>query len=227
MPSSSCAKLFLHQAGQSGSTPARVSNSSDILEAKRALRARIKAWRAGLGADVQARAAAVVAEQGLGFLEPRREGAVVSGFAALAEEFRAWPLLRRLHAEGFALAMPAMQGKGKPLLFRAWAPGDAMDSGVWGIAEPKADKAALEPDILIVPLLAFDRRGWRLGYGGGFYDRTLEALRTRKAVVAVGLAHDEQEVDAVPHLDYDQRLDWVLTPSGPVRCQHDASVVPR
>ena len=66
-----------------------------------------------------------------------------------------------------------MQGKGKPLLFRAWAPGDAMDSGVWGIAEPKADKPALEPDILLVPLLAFDRRGWRLGYGGGFYDRTL------------------------------------------------------
>jgi len=196
-----------------------VSETSDILEEKRALRARIKAWRAGLGADVLARAAAVVAEQGLGFLEPRREGAVVSGFAALAEEFRVWPLLRRLHAEGFALAMPAMQGKGKPLLFRAWAPGDAMDSGVWGIAEPKADKAALEPDILIVPLLAFDRRGWRLGYGGGFYDRTLKGLRVRKVVVAVGLAHDEQEVDAVPHLDYDQRLDWVLCPSGPIKCE--------
>ena len=195
-----------------------MSNSSDILEQKRALRARIKAWRVGLGADVQARAATAVAEQGLDFLKPRPKGGVVSGFSPLADEFRAWPLLRGLHAEGFALALPVMQGKGNPLLFRAWQPGDAMDSGVWGIAEPKVDKAVLEPDILIVPLLAFDRRGWRLGYGGGFYDRTLKGLRARKAVVAVGLAHEEQEVDAVPHLDYDQRLDWVLTPSGPIRC---------
>jgi len=195
-----------------------VSNSSDILEAKRALRARIKVWRAGLSVEVRTRTAEAVAQRGLDFLEPKPKG-VVSGFAPLPDEFRVWPLLRRLHAEGFTLAMPAMQGKGKPLLFRAWAPGDAMDSGVWGIAEPKADKPALEPDILIVPLLAFDRHGWRLGYGGGFYDRTLKGLRARKAVVAVGLAHDEQEVDAVPHLDYDQRLDWVLCPSGPIECE--------
>jgi len=195
-----------------------VSETSDILEEKMALRARIKAWRGGLGADVRARAAEAVARQGLGFLQPKAKGGVVSGFAPLADEFRVWPLLRRLAAEGFRLALPVMQGKGKPLLFRTWSPGDAMDTGVWGIAEPKADKAALEPDILRVPLLAFDRRGWRLGYGGGIYDRTLRALRARKAVVAVGLAHDEQEVDAVPHLDYDQRLDWALTPSGPIRC---------
>jgi len=195
-----------------------VSEIADILEAKKALRARIKTWRAGLSAEVRARAAEAVATQGLDFLVPRPKGSVVSGFAPLPDEFRVWPLLRRLHAQGFGLALPVMQGKGNPLLFRAWSPGDAMDRGVWGIAEPRVDKAALEPDILIVPLLAFDRRGWRLGYGGGFYDRTLKGLRARKAVVAVGLAHDEQEVDAVPHLDYDQRLDWVLTPSGPIGC---------
>jgi 5-formyltetrahydrofolate cyclo-ligase len=195
-----------------------VSDTPDILEAKKALRARIKAWRAALDADVQAHAAAAVAKQGLDFLEPRPTNSIVSGFAPLADEFRVWPLLRRLNGEGFRLALPVMQGKGRPLVFRAWSPGDVMDSGVWGIAEPRADKAALEPDILIVPLLAFDRRGWRLGYGGGFYDRTLKGLRARRAVVAIGLAHDEQEVDAVPHLDYDQRLDWVLTPSGPIRC---------
>jgi 5-formyltetrahydrofolate cyclo-ligase len=211
--------LFLRQPARSGSTPAGVSETSDILEEKRALRARIKAWRAGLGADVQARAVAAVAEHGLDFLELPRERGVVSGFAPLPDEFRVWPLLRRLQGEGFRLALPAMQGKGKPLVFRAWAPGDAMDSGVWGIAEPRADKAAVEPDVLIVPLLAFDRRGWRLGYGGGFYDRTLKGLRARKTVIAVGLGYDEQEVDAVPHLDYDQRLDWVLRPSGPIKCE--------
>ena len=111
-----------------------------------------------------------------------------------------------------------MQGKGKPLIFRAWTPGDAMDRAVWGIAEPKPDKPNWEPDILLVPLLAFDGSGWRLGYGGGFYDRTLRGLRARKPIVAVGLAYDEQHVDAVPHLDYDERLDWVLRPSGPIKC---------
>ena len=196
-----------------------MSETSDILEAKKALRARIKAWRAGLGAEASARAAEAVARQGLDFLGARAARGVVSGFAPLADEFRVWPLLRRLNAEGFSLALQVMQGKAKLLLFRAWTPGDAMDSGVWGIAEPKADKAVLEPDILLVPLLAFDRRGWRLGYGGGYYDRTLRDLRARKAVVAVGIGLDEQEVDAVPHLDYYQRLDWVLRPSGAIKCE--------
>ncbi|MBO0766410.1 MAG: 5-formyltetrahydrofolate cyclo-ligase [Hyphomicrobiaceae bacterium] len=186
----------------------------------------MKAWRLELGAEVVARAAEEVAAQGLNFLGPPT-GAVVSAFASLPDEFRVWPLLRRLHRERVRLALPVMQGKAKPLLFRAWAPGDAMDRAVWGIPEPKADKTVLEPDILLLPLLAFDVQGRRLGYGGGFYDRTLAGLRAVKSITAVGLAYDEQRVDAVPHLDYDQRLDWVLTPSGPIRCQPDASVVPR
>ncbi len=106
---------------------------------------------------------------------------IVSGFSPIADEFRVWPLLRRLAGAGYRLALPVMQGKAKPLLFRAWAPGDEMDRAVWGIAEPKPDKPAVEPDILIVPLLAFDRAGYRLGYGGGFYDRTLAGLRAHKA----------------------------------------------
>ena len=196
-----------------------MSETSDILEAKKALRARMKAWRAGLGADAQMRAAEAVAKLGLDFLAPPPpEGCVVSGFSSLPEEFRAWPLLRRLHGEGHALAMPVMQGKSLPLIFRAWAPGDAMDKAVWGIAEPRDDQPALEPDVVLVPLLAFDAAGRRLGYGGGYYDRTLRGLRARKSVVAVGLAYDESQVDAVPHLDYDERLDWVLRPAGPLRC---------
>jgi 5-formyltetrahydrofolate cyclo-ligase len=195
-----------------------VNETSEVLEAKKALRARIKMWREGLSADAMARAAEAVAVHGLGFLRLAQPGTAVSGFSSLPDEFRAWPLLRRLHGEGQALAMPVMQGKGLPLVFRAWAPGDAMDKAVWGIAEPKADKPALEPDIVLVPLLAFDAAGQRLGYGGGYYDRTLRDLRARKPIVAVGLAYDEQRIDAVPHLDYDERLDWVLRPSGPLRC---------
>ena len=179
---------------------------------------RIKAWRAGLGAEEMARAGQALAKHGLDFLPHLAPGLVVSGFAPLADELRIWPLLRRLAGEGFQLALPVMQGKGLPLLFRAWKPGDSMDKAVWDIPEPKADKPVLEPDILLVPLLAFDAAGWRLGYGGGFYDRTLAELRARKAVMAVGLGYDEQRVDAVPHLPYDQRLDWVLTPAGAVKC---------
>ena len=194
------------------------SVSKTILEQKQALRARIKAWRAGCAAESKARAGAAVAELGLQFLGDDRAGATVAGFAPLPDEFRLWPLLRRLDGERVPLALPVMQGKGKPLLFRAWQPGEATAAGVWGIAEPTPDKPVVEPEILLVPLLAFDRKGWRLGYGGGFYDRTLRGLRAVKSIVAVGIGYDEQCVDAVPHLDYDERLDWVLTPSGPIRC---------
>jgi 5-formyltetrahydrofolate cyclo-ligase len=195
-----------------------VDTSDLILQEKRALRARMKAWRAGLSVADQAAAGEALAKHGLDFLGIRKpDETVVSAFAPMAEELRVWPLLRRLGGEGFRLCLPVMQGKGQPLIFRAWTQGDAMDSGVWGIAEPKSDKATLEPDVVLVPLLAVDSNGWRLGYGGGFYDRTLRRLREMKRVIAVGLGFDAQQIDAVPHLDYDQRLDWVLTPSGPKR----------
>jgi len=192
--------------------------SATILKQKQALRVRAKDLRAQLAPAQRVQAANAVAELGLSFLPGRSAAALVSGFAPLPDEFRLWPLLRRLAAEGVPLALPALQGKGKPLAFRAWRPGDQMASGVWGIAEPTPDKPSVEPDILLVPLLAFDLAGWRLGYGGGFYDRTLRRLRADKPVLAVGIAYTEQRVDAVPHLDYDERLDWVLTPSGPIRC---------
>jgi len=175
-------------------------------------------WRAALSPKQREAAAMAVAGIGLTFLEPLEKGSVISAFAPMADELRVWPLLRRLAREGRALALPTVQGKGRALVFRAWKPGDAMAKGVWGIAEPMADKASLQPDVVITPLLAFDACGWRLGYGGGFYDRTLHELRLRKAPIAVGVAYDQQAVDAVPHLDYDERLEWVLTPSGAIKC---------
>jgi 5-formyltetrahydrofolate cyclo-ligase len=191
---------------------------------KRAERTRALARRAAAYARHGQTAGEELARHGLGFLTltlSLTPGAIVSGFSAIRDEIDPAPLLQSLGAAGYRLALPAMQGKGKPLLFRAWAPGDAMGSAQWGIAEPLADKPVLEPDVVLVPLLAFDARGYRLGYGGGFYDRTLLRLRAAKPVVAVGIAYDELKVDAVPHLDYDQRLDWVLTPSGPLRCSRD------
>ena len=148
-----------------------------------------------------------------------RRASIVSGFSAIKDEIDAGPLLARLADEGYRLALPVMQGKGKPLLFRAWAPGDEMGVGHLGHRRAASrSRPVLEPDVVLVPLLAFDAAGYRLGYGGGFYDRTLAALRENKPIVAVGIAYDELEVDAVPHHDYDQRIDWVLTPSGPLRC---------
>ncbi len=158
-----------------------------------------------------------LASHGLDFLGVR-PGITVSGFAAIRDEIDPSALLDWLHREGFKLALPVMEGRGKPLRMRSWTPGDEMASVQWGIREPLADKKELLPDVLLVPLLAFDRNGWRLGYGGGFYDRTLAGLKARKPVTAVGIAYDELEVDAVPHESYDQRLDWVLTPSGPICC---------
>jgi len=207
-----------------------VTETSAIAQEKAALRARLRAWRESLEGAAKVRAAEAIAERGAALvaelLGPGVQG-IVSGFASLPEELNVWPLLRRLASAGVSLALPVVASKSQPLVFRAWAPGDVMDRGVRGILEPKPDKPAVEPDILLVPLLAFDINGGRLGYGGGFYDRTLTRLRTMKDIVAIGLAYDEQLAIAVPHLDYDQRLDWVLTPSGPVRCQNDASVIPR
>jgi 5-formyltetrahydrofolate cyclo-ligase len=195
------------------------SHTTEAIAAeKKALRARMIAWRDGVSAEERAQTAEGLAWEGIGFVRPLRDGAVVSGFASLPNELDCMPLLARLAGEGLRLALPRVEGKGKPLAFHEWASGDTMDAGVWGIAEPKADRSSLEPDILLVPLLAVDRAGWRLGYGGGFYDRTLARLRSAKPIIAIGLAYDAQIVDDVPHLDYDEPLDWVLTPSGALRC---------
>lgn len=187
------------------------------LEAKKKLRAEALERRKAAFAQHGAEASRKIAAHGVDFLAAT-PGAIVSGFAAINDEINPAPLMTWLQAEGFRLALPVMQGRGKPLLMRAWTPGDAMNAAAWGIAEPMDDKPAVDPDILLVPLLAFDARGYRLGYGGGFYDRTLQRLRKLKPIVAVGLAYDELRVDAVPAESYDERLDWVLTPSGPLHC---------
>lgn len=189
----------------------------DILELKRKLRADAIAARAAAFAAHGPEASRRLAAYGLDFLKVA-PGAIVSGFAAIRDEINPADLMLWLHAEGFRLALPTMIGKGKPLTMRTWAPGDAMEAAAWGIAEPMADKPEVEPDVVLLPLLAFDGNGFRLGYGGGFYDRTLAKLRAKKKVIAVGLGYDEQKVDAVPVESYDQRLDWVLTPSGPLKC---------
>ncbi|MFA5948727.1 MAG: 5-formyltetrahydrofolate cyclo-ligase [Hyphomicrobium sp.] len=199
-----------------GGVPLEASVAS-IGDAKKAMRQAAKARRAETYRQCGAAAGARVAGHGIGFAGVRAP-AIVTGFLSIGEEIDPTRLMSRLIGEGYTLALPVMEAKGKPLVFRSWRPGDPLAETMWGIHEPLASAAAVEPDVVLGPLLAFDLRGYRLGYGGGFYDRTLARLRSLKRVVSIGLAYDEQRVDAVPHLDYDERLDWVLTPSGPLKC---------
>jgi 5-formyltetrahydrofolate cyclo-ligase len=181
-----------------------------LLDAKRTLRSAMLAWRSGLG-EQERRAAADGLLEMLRRERPIVTPAVVSAFWPIKDEIDIRPLMGDLFNAGCRLALPVVQSRGQRLLFRAWRPGDALEAGVFGTLQPSARHEALEPDALLVPLLACDREGWRLGYGGGFYDRTLEALRARREVTAVGVGFDAQYVPEVPHGPSDQRLDWLLT----------------
>jgi 5-formyltetrahydrofolate cyclo-ligase len=142
---------------------------------------------------------------------PVAPGVIVSGFSPLKTEINPLPLMRRLAAAGAHLALPVVAGRGKPLIMRSYAFGQPLNEGVWGIREPKPDAPEVDPDILIVPLAAFDRLGHRIGYGAGYYDMTINRLRSIKPVVAVGIAYAAQEESEVPVTARDERLDLVLT----------------
>ena len=134
-------------------------------------------------------------------------GLVLAGYMAMRTEIDP---MAAMAAHRGAVCVPVIAGAGQALRFREWSPGCAMVIGQFGAKVPE-EGAWVEPQVLIVPLLAFDARGYRLGYGGGFYDRTLQGLRARGRVTAVGFAFAAQEVDAVPVDAYDQRLDAVVT----------------
>ncbi len=181
-----------------------------LMESKPALRASLLARRQTLGADERRVAAEGLRD--LFLLElPIELPAVVSGFWPIRDEIDVRPLMDALFDEGCQLALPVVQGRGKRLLFRAWRPGGPLEAGVFGTLQPTAAAEPIEPDALLVPLLACDGEGWRLGYGGGFYDRTLEDLRKQRQVTAIGVGFDLQLIPEVPHGADDQRLDWLLT----------------
>ena len=116
-------------------------------------------------------------------------------------------------ARDFDLCLPVVVAEHEPLIFRAWQPGDPLVEGAFGIPVPLPSQPQIEPDVLLVPLLAFDERGYRIGYGGGYYDRTLTQLKRSGDPLAVGLAFDEQQVPQVPIEETDIALDAVITPT--------------
>jgi 5-formyltetrahydrofolate cyclo-ligase len=138
-------------------------------------------------------------------------GMIVSGYFPIRNEIDPTPLMQKLAVQGARLALPCVNARGQSLTFRAWSPGDRLILGSLGIPEPSPAAAEVIPDIMLVPLAAFDRSGHRVGYGAGHYDHTFAHLRKAKAVIGVGLAFAAQEIESVPALAHDVALDYVLT----------------
>jgi 5-formyltetrahydrofolate cyclo-ligase len=186
-----------------------VADAPAIDEQKAIIRRDATTRRNALPAADRAKAAETIASRP--FPVPIAPGTIVSGFSPLKSEINPIPLMRALADHGAQLALPVVAGKGKPLIMRAWSFGEPLHSGVWGIREPKPEAPEVAPDILLVPLLAFDRHGNRIGYGAGYYDMTIAKLRALKPVLAIGVAYAAQQIDAVPVTGRDARLDLVLT----------------
>jgi 5-formyltetrahydrofolate cyclo-ligase len=176
---------------------------------KTTLRAAALAKRDALSGEQRAAAAQALASRGLPFDIPH--GVIVAGYSPIRSEIDPAPLMRKLEARGARLALPVIVARDAPLTFRAWSPGDELVRGPLGILEPQPEAAPIIPELLLVPLAAFDRSGHRIGYGAGHYDRTFAQLRELKAITAVGVAFGLQEISAVPMQPHDVALDYVLT----------------
>jgi 5-formyltetrahydrofolate cyclo-ligase len=194
-----------------------MTHPTTIESAKAELRRAAVARRDALPPAERAAAAAAIAARPLPLAVPA--GVMVSGFSPLKSEINPVPLMRAFAAAGARLALPVVAGKGKPLTMRAWSFGDPLVAGVWGIREPTPEAPEVFPDILIVPLLAFDRIGHRIGYGAGYYDMTIARLRGIKSAIAIGIAYAVLEVGKVPATARDAALDLVLTERETIYCR--------
>jgi 5-formyltetrahydrofolate cyclo-ligase len=188
-----------------------------VEDAKAAIRRDAIARRYAIPAQARMKAAQAIAARP--FPVRVAAGTRVSGFMPLKHEINPIPLMQSLAKAGAALALPAVIERGKPLVMRAFAFGDPLVCGVWDIREPRPDAPEVFPDIVIVPLLAFDGAGHRVGYGAGYFDLTINALRARKTVLAAGIAFAAQEIHEVPTTPRDARLDLVLTEQEVIDCR--------
>jgi 5-formyltetrahydrofolate cyclo-ligase len=192
---------------------------SSQASAKQAMRTEMRARRRGCARD-----APDAAERAAGLLPLDRlpRARVVAGYAPQGGEIDPGPLMLRFEAAGATLALPVAASAGAPLVFRAWTPAAERVRDAAGIAAPPPTAAELEPDLVIVPLLAFDRSGMRLGQGAGYFDRTLQALEARGPVFTLGLAYAGQGVARVPAEEHDRRLDAILTEIEYIEVQGDS-----
>lgn len=198
-----------------------MTRHTDIADRKAAARIAASEVRKIAHADRKETAGLALAAKGLDFADVS-PGQIVSGFIPYQTEIDTRPLMAKLTAMGVITCLPVVIRNNEPLEFRVWSPGDETMPGRWKIPIPLESAAVVDPDVLLVPMLSFDGEGYRLGYGGGFYDRTLEKLRQQKPVVAIGVAYSAQEVDAVIRNEHDQPLDWILTEKGSIKREEGA-----
>lgn len=182
---------------------------TDLITHKRACRdaARLARRTAhGIGLDKAANA------QLLNFLKDGGKDQIVAGYMPIGSEASPLGAMSKLHARGISIAVPVVVAKAQPLEFHRWEPDAHMQEGAFGVLEPQ-ESAKVIPDIVITPLLAFDAQGYRLGYGGGFYDRTIAKLKAN-GTRFLGFAYSEQELMLIPRDQYDQPLEAVITEKG-------------
>mgnify|MGYP004001316893 FL=1 len=182
-----------------------------ITNDKAAARIQAKAQRraipAGTRADAGARAAALF----MGAI-PLPPASTVSAYWPLGDEFDSRPLLDALLQSGHKAALPVVVGADQPLIFRQWQPGDDMAVSSFGVSEPREAAGEVRPNVVVAPFLAFNAQGFRLGYGGGYYDRTLRTVRQSvPGLLAVGLGFELQEMATLPHDSNDEPLDWLIS----------------
>lgn len=162
-------------------------------------------------ASIVAEDAGILAAQRFLDAFPALDGKTISLYWPLGSELDTKPLLRSLHDLGVACALPVVERKDNPLSFRRWTPETVLEPGAFNVLIPARTADYVTPDFVITPMLAFDAAGYRLGYGGGFYDRTLEKLRMDDECRAIGFSYAAQEVAQVVTDSYDQRLDYIVT----------------
>lgn len=187
-----------------------------MTNAKSLMRLRMKAERRA-AAKKRPDAAIHAARNFFGSVE-LSDDAIVSLYYPIGDELDTEPIAAELTERNITIALPVVARKKKPLTFRAYRPGDPVIEGVYGEMIPDETAAEVTPTIMVCPLLGFSRAGGRLGYGGGYYDRTLAEIRERQFVTAVGYAFGAQEVDGLPLSPLDQPLDWIITEREAIRC---------
>lgn len=173
--------------------------------------------RAGVPEDVRVAFVARATLEGVALAKEHR-ARVAAGYWPIRGEADPLPLLAALAAAGLATALPRIAGRGQPLVFHLWRSGDPLVGGALGLSEPLADAPPADPDLVFVPLAAFDRTGHRLGYGAGYYDATLAVLAAKRPL-AVGLAFAAQEVASVPAEPHDHPLAFVITERETIDCR--------
>jgi 5-formyltetrahydrofolate cyclo-ligase len=187
------------------------------VSSKSALREEALRRRGALGPEIRQMFSARLAAQGLAIAQ-RVDARIASAFLPVKDEPDTLPLIAALAGNGFRTALPITVSRAAPLTFRLWRPGDPTRPGALNIPEPLASAEIVDPDLLFVPLACFDRRGHRIGYGAGHYDRSLEGLRAKGPVTAVGVAYSAAQAPEIPDEPHDQRLDFILTEHELIEC---------